>query len=74
MWLPTPLYERVPQFWLLLGMLFMVCGAYVGFGFRMAFVYFAIGFACVLCSATILLKRLRFRMNPLHRPIRARHD
>ena len=49
MWLPTPIYERIPQFWLLLGLLFMSSGTYLGFDYSLSFVYFGVGFAC--CKA-----------------------
>ena len=48
MLLPTSIYERVPQFWLLLGLLFMSSGAYVGFEYSVSFLYFGVGlFSCV---------------------------
>lgn len=61
MWLPTPIYERVPQFWLLLGLLFMSSGTYLGFDYSLSFVYFGVGFICVLWSLWIFSVRLRSR-------------
>ena len=46
MWLPTPIYERIPQFWFLLGLLFMSCGTYIDFDYDFAFLYFSVGFLC----------------------------
>jgi hypothetical protein len=46
MWLPTPIYERVPQFWFLLGLLFMSSGTYIGFDYDLSFLYFGVGFIC----------------------------
>lgn len=30
-WLPTPIYERIPHFYFLAGLLFMTDGLYLGF-------------------------------------------
>lgn len=61
MWLPTPIYERVPQFWLLLGILFMSSGTYLGFDYSLSFVYFGVGFICCLWSLWIFSMRLSTR-------------
>jgi len=61
MWLPTPVYERVPQFWLLLGLLFFAFGLYLGFEFGIIFVYLGIGIACIVRSAWIFQARYRNR-------------
>ena len=61
MWLPTPIYERVPQFWLLLGLLFMSCGTYLGFDYNLSFLYFGTGFICAFWSLLIFSMRLRNR-------------
>lgn len=55
----TPVYERVPQFWLLLGILFMASGTYLGFDFELSFLYFGIGFICCVWSFRIFIIRLR---------------
>jgi hypothetical protein len=65
MWLPTPLYERVPQFWLLLGLLFMISGLYLGLEYNMAFLYVGVGAACVLWGAAVVAWRRRYRSMPL---------
>ncbi len=69
MWLPTPIYERVPQFWFLLGLLFMSSGTYLGFEYTVSFLYFAVGFACVVWSITLFVKRARYRTDPVRKPI-----
>ena len=69
MWLPTPIYERVPQFWLLLGLLFMTSGTYLGFDYSLSFAYFAVGFACVIWSVALFVKRSRYRSNPVRKPL-----
>jgi ABC-type dipeptide/oligopeptide/nickel transport system permease subunit len=55
----TPVYERVPQFWLLLGILFMASGTYLGFDFELSFLYFGVGFICWVWSFRIFITRLR---------------
>jgi len=61
MWLPSPIYERVPQFWLLLGLLFFAFGLYLGFEFNLIFIYLGIGILCVARSAWVFQVRLRHR-------------
>jgi hypothetical protein len=61
MWIPTPVYERLPQFWLLLGLLFMSSGVYLGFEYRLSSAYFFIGALCVVWSAKTLIMRQKFR-------------
>ncbi len=62
MWLPTPVYERIPQFWLLLGLLFMSSGTYLGFDYSLSFLYFGVGFGCCLWSIWIFTTRARARL------------
>jgi hypothetical protein len=69
MWLPTPLYERIPQFWLLLGLLFMSSGTYLGFDYSLSFVYFGVGFACCIWSLWIFSMRLNSRKDQRQHPI-----
>jgi Kef-type K+ transport system membrane component KefB len=61
MWLPSPVYERVPQFWLLIGILFMSSGAYLGLKFQLSYLYFGVGFLCVVWSLVTLIMRKRNR-------------
>ena len=69
MWLPTPVYERLPQFWLLLGLLFMSSGVYLGFDYDISFIYFGVGAACVVWSIVIFVKRSHYRNDPVRKPI-----
>jgi len=69
MWLPTPVYERIPQFWLLLGLLFMSSGTYLGFDYSLSFVYFGVGFACCIWSLWIFSMRLSARKDQRQHPI-----
>ena len=64
MWLPTPVYERIPQFYFLLGLLFTANGLYIGFDFSIAFVYFAAGMLCSSYGIAIFLMRLASRSKP----------
>ena len=61
MWIPTPIYARIPQFWLLLGLLFMSAGTYLGFDYWLSFVYYGVGVACCLGSMWIFTMRLSAR-------------
>jgi hypothetical protein len=61
MWLPKTVYERVPQYWLVLGLLFMSSGMYLGFEYRLSYFYFGIGLACALWSMWAFSVRLRNR-------------
>ena len=64
MWIPTPIYERIPQFWLLLGLLFMSSGTYLGFDYKLSLLYFGVGFACSVWSLCIFTMRLKYRGQP----------
>lgn len=74
MWLPTPIYERIPQFWFLLGLLFFATGLYLGFEFAFSFWYMAVGFVCCAYGVGIFLVRLSHRQGPQaveHAPVPA---
>jgi hypothetical protein len=64
MWLPSPVYERVPQFWLLMGLLFFTFGLYLGFDFQLIFVYLGLGALCITRSAWVFVTRFKFRADP----------
>lgn len=61
MWLPTPIYERLPHFLLLVGLIFMTTVLYLGLEHPQAPVYFGSGFFCCLWSMFIFSLRLRNR-------------
>jgi len=61
MWLPTPIYERIPQFWFLLGLLFMSSGTHLGFDYELSFFYFGVGFACSIWGLWIFSMRVHAR-------------
>jgi hypothetical protein len=62
MWLPTPAYERIPQFLFLLGLLFMSAGTYIGFDYQLTFFYFGVGFGCSTWGLCLFAMRRRARM------------
>ena len=57
--LPESVYERLPQFWLLLGFLFIVTGVLLGTEFPVTYIYFALGVACIFWSFCIVALRPR---------------
>ena len=61
MWIPTPVYERIPQFWFLLGLLFFANGLYLGFEIAASFGYIAVGLVCSAYGVGIAIMRMRFR-------------
>ena len=61
MWLPASIYERVPQFWLLIGLLFFAFGLYLGFEFELIFAYLALGALCIARSVWVFQVRWRHR-------------
>jgi len=61
MWLPTPIYERLPHVLLLIGLLFMSTVMYLGISHPQTPVYFGAGFFCCLWSLVIFELRLRNR-------------
>ena len=63
MWPPRPVYERYPQLWFLLGLLFIATGLHLGFEFSMSFLYMMVGFFC--CAFGIVLFLLRLFERPI---------
>ena len=61
MWLTSSIYERIPQFWMLMGLLFFAFGLYLGFEYQLIFAYLAIGALCVGRSLWIFQARHMFR-------------
>ena len=48
MWLPGPVYERIPQIWFLFGLLFIANGLYVGTDLPISLACLAFGLLCCL--------------------------
>ena len=63
MWLPAPVYERIPQFWFLMGLLFIANGLYLGVDFAVSLGYVAVGTLCCAYGVGIALIRMRHRKN-----------
>jgi hypothetical protein len=64
MWLPTPVYERLPQFWFLLGLLFVANGLYLGLHIPISLAHVCIGFACCGFGLGVAVVRNRYRRDP----------
>jgi len=64
MWIPKPVYERIPQCWVLLGLLFMSSGLYLGFDYQLTFVYFWTGVFCFAWGMRIFVMRRIYRNRP----------
>ena len=66
MWLPTPVYERIPQFYVLLGMLFFANGLYLGVEFEITLYYLGAGIMSFLYGLGVFMTRLiRRQRQPL---------
>jgi hypothetical protein len=65
-WLPTPVYEKAPHYWLLLGLLFIVVGMYLGYARDPIFIYtgIAVGVACCAWGIRVLAKRAKRSEEP----------
>jgi len=61
MWLPTPIYERTPQLWLLMGTLFIVLSVYIGFADNLTYFYVLLGGFCAGRGVHILQLRRTYR-------------
>jgi hypothetical protein len=61
MWLPTPIYERTPQLWLLMAVLFVVLGLYIGFAYPLTYFYILLGVVCGVRGFQVWRMRSSFR-------------
>ena len=61
MWLPTPIYERFPQFWFLLGILIILNSLYIGLDVGFSLVYVLVGFGCCVYGTAIAVLRMKSR-------------
>ena len=48
MFLPESVHKRIPQLWILMGLLLFACGLYLGFEYKMLFVYLGMGAVSLL--------------------------
>ncbi len=53
--LVTIVFERLPMVWLLLGLLFMATGLYLGFEYKLTFVYLVVGAFCSLYGLLLFI-------------------
>ena len=61
MWLPSPIYERIPQCWFLIGLLFVANGLYLGIDFPISLGYIAVGLICAAYGIGIAIVRMKYR-------------
>ncbi len=63
----SDIIERLPQVWVLLGLLFITGGLYLGFDSSLVFVYLTVGTICFLYGALLFVfmqREGRGRSNP----------
>lgn len=53
--LMTIVFERIPVVWLLLGLLFIAAGLYLGFEYKLTFVYLIVGAFCSLYGLLLFI-------------------
>lgn len=51
----TIVFERLPMVWLLLGLLFIATGLYLGFEYKLTFVYLIVGAFCSLYGLLLFI-------------------
>lgn len=61
MWLPTPIYEKTPQVWLLMALLFVVLALYIGFAYTLTIPYVLLGLVCAGRGIQVWYMRRNFR-------------
>lgn len=61
MWIPKPVYDHAPLFWLLLGVLFFAGGVYLDFSDGLKAAYFVFAVFCFSHAAWTFMARRRYR-------------
>jgi len=61
MWLPAPIYERLPQVWFLIGLMFFAFGLYLGLDYDLIYGYFGLGAVSIIYSIWLLQTRRKHR-------------
>ena len=61
MWIPKPIYDHAPLFWLLLGGLFLAGGIYLNFSDGLQAAYFVFATFCFVHAAWTFVARRRNR-------------
>jgi hypothetical protein len=59
MQLVSDIFERLPQVWILLGLLFIAGGLYLGFDYSLVFIYLGIGLVCFMYGVVLFFFLLR---------------
>jgi hypothetical protein len=64
-WLPSQFYEKAPHYWLLLGLLFIVVGSFLGLQVAINYLYFGVvvGLGCCLWSVRVFTARAKHRQS-----------
>ncbi len=70
--LTSDIFERLPQVWVLVGLLIIASGLYLGFDYSIVFVYLGLGVVCFLYGVTLFAMLLlegptRKKARPLSR-------
>lgn len=53
--LVSDIFERLPQVWILVGLLIMATGVYLGFDYSIVFVYLGLGVLCFLYGVVLFV-------------------
>lgn len=53
MWLPTPLYEKAPHYWLFLGLFLIAVGTYLGLEMDRTYLYVGVTVGLACCGWSI---------------------
>lgn len=53
--LVSDIFERLPQVWILVGLLIMASGIYLGFDYSIVFVYLGLGMLCFLYGVVLFV-------------------
>ncbi len=61
MWLPTKLYEGLPLWWILIGLVFMLSALYLGLDYGPAYGYLGVGVGCSIFGLMITIWRSQHR-------------
>ena len=61
MWIPKPIYDHAPLFWLLLGVVFLAGGIYLNFSDGLKAAYFVFAAFCFSHAVWTFVARRRFR-------------
>jgi hypothetical protein len=51
----SDIFERLPQVWVLVGLLIISSGLYLGFDYSIVFVYLGIGFICTVYGLALFV-------------------